>query len=106
MRAGTLRHLVDLQSPSVAQNAYGEPIESWTTYASVWAAIQPLSARETAQAPQATPIATHVVMLRYLSTVTAGHRLKFGTRYLNVESVINTDERNRELQLQCKEVQE
>ena len=45
-------------------------------------------------------------MLRYLSTVTAGHRLKFGTRYLNVESVINTDERNRELQLQCKEVQE
>lgn len=105
MRAGTLRHLVELQSPSLAQNAYGEPIESWTTYAAVWAAIRPLSAVETPQAPQATPIATHQVTLRYTTGVTSGHRIKFGTRYLNVESVLNTDERNRELLLQCREVQ-
>lgn len=37
MRTGRLDRRIELQSPTVAQNTYGEPITTWATIATVWA---------------------------------------------------------------------
>lgn len=49
------------------------------------------------------PTATHSVGMYYTAYATPKARLKFGTRYLNVESVANKDERKQTLKLLCTE---
>jgi head-tail adaptor len=44
---------------------------------------------------------THVVTIRYMAGVTAAHRLKWGTKVLDIEAVL-PDERRTELTLLCK----
>lgn len=44
--AGSLRHRVTLQSRVVSRDANGTPINAWIDAATVWAAIQPMSARD------------------------------------------------------------
>ena len=46
MRIGTLRHRVELQEPVENQDGYGEAERTYTTYATVWASVEPLSGRE------------------------------------------------------------
>ena len=47
MKAGTLRHRITLQTAVDTQDTTtGEPVRSWTTLATVWADISPLSGRE------------------------------------------------------------
>ena len=103
MRAGRLRHRVELQSPSETANAFGEVTDSWATDATVWASIEPLSGSEGQIAKQTNPLVTHRVIMRYRSGVTPRNRVKFGTRIFEVTQVFNPDERGESLRLVCVE---
>jgi len=47
MRAGKLdREIVIQRQAGTTQSASGKPVESWVTFASVWASVVPLSATE------------------------------------------------------------
>lgn len=75
LAAGKLRHRVALQSPSYTQDpTTGENALSWTTVATVSAAIEPLSAREflAAQANQSEVSAR--IVIRRRSDVAANWR--------------------------------
>ena len=104
MRAGQLRHRVELHSNSPAGNDYGEQIESWSSYTTVWAAIEPLSGRELLNAQQISAEITTRVRIRYNSSVTSEHRVVIGGRTLEIVSVINPAERDITQHLLCKEV--
>ena len=43
---GDLRHRIQLQAPAQTVDALGQPVETWTTQATVWAAAEPLRGRE------------------------------------------------------------
>lgn len=43
MRAGRLRHRIDLQQKQTTQDDYGSEVTIWYDVATVWAAIDPLS---------------------------------------------------------------
>lgn len=104
MRAGSLRHRVNLQTRSATADGFGEPAQTWTTtHANLPASVEPLVGREmiAAQAVQA-PV-THRVRLRYVAGVEAAQRVLFGSRVLDVHTALNRDERNRELELMCSE---
>lgn len=103
MRAGELRHSVVIESRTLAADSYGGRTETWATFATVWASVEPLSGSEQWRAQQAQSSVSHKVTIRYLSGVDAKMRVKFGTRYLNIGSVRNVEERNRELELLCTE---
>jgi SPP1 family predicted phage head-tail adaptor len=94
MRAGPLRHRIEIQTRATTLNAAGEPTGTWSTYAEAWAAIWPIRGLEYFSARQEQDAVTHKVRIRYLSGVTPEMRVKFGTRYFDIASVINTDERN------------
>jgi head-tail adaptor len=104
-RAGARRHQVALQAIT-NRAALGEGyVDTWTTYATVYAAIMPATAsqveRSTSQTLQ-TPI-SHLVETDYRADVTTAHRLQFGTRYLYIRGLQNIDERNWTLMLACEE---
>lgn len=104
MRAGQLRHRVTIQQFTQTQNEYGEIVEGWTTFATVWAAVEPLRGREFWDAQQLNAEVTARIRLRYLSGVGPTMRVVYDGRTFEVDSVIDVDERHRELQLMCKEV--
>lgn len=108
MGAGELRNYVSIQKPTVTQNSYGEQVVSWTTDSKCWADISPLSGREYFSAQQVQSGVTHRVRIWYqtLSASTAigpKCRIRFGSRYFNIGSVINLKERNIYLDLMCVE---
>ena len=42
--------------------------------------------------------------MRYRTGLTPTHQFKVGSRTLNILSIMNVGERNRELEIMCKEV--
>lgn len=76
LNAGRLRHRVRIEQPIVSQDpTTGAVTEAWATVVTVYAAIEPLSAREfvTAQSTQS-QIAARIV-IRYRPGMTANMRL-------------------------------
>lgn len=103
MRIGQLRHSVELQQPASNQDGYGEAVRTYTTYATVWASVEPLQGREFEFAQQISAETTHRITIRYNSNVTVEHRVKFGTRIFEITSPVNPKERNEKMILFCKE---
>lgn len=103
MRAGRLRQRVELQMTSQTRNTWGDVVEAWATYDTVWAGIRPVSGTERRAAQQAQAEVTHEIRIRYHKGVSPIHRVLYKTRVFAINSIINQDERNKELVLQCTE---
>jgi SPP1 family predicted phage head-tail adaptor len=107
MRAGQLKKRVRIQEATEGSaDALGEKPITWSdisTRAEVWAAVLPQSGREFYRAQQTHPQLTHLISIRYRSDVTEANRLILGTRELEIASVQNVDEANRELLIVCVE---
>lgn len=103
MRAGRLRHRLTIQQRNETQGATGEVVLTWTTYATVWGAVEPVSGRELLAGDRVAAEASVRVLVRYLSGVTTRHRVLFGSRLLEIVAVIDRDERHVELELLCNE---
>jgi SPP1 family predicted phage head-tail adaptor len=103
MRAGALRRQVALQTRIASKDTFGQASVSWTTTATTWADIEPLSGRElmAAQAQQAET--THKVSIRYRSGVTPAMRVVYQGRNFNVLSVLDDDMAHKSLTLLCSE---
>lgn len=104
MRAARLRHRVTIQQPVTAANAYGERITTWSTVATVWGAVEPLRGREFFDAEQVQAEISHRVVLRYRAGLNSTMRLLHLGRVLHIVTIIDVDERHRELQLMCREM--
>ena len=108
MRAGLLRNEIIIQqrtAGSPQQTATGAPSESWTTYATVRASIDPVLGREFFAAEQIQSNISAKIRIRYQSGVTDGvttlMRVNHDGVIYNIEAVINVNNRNRELILMC-----
>lgn len=86
-----------------AVDSLGEPQTTWTDLAEVWAAVEPLQGREFWAQQQVQAKITIRVRIRYLSTVTAGMRIVYGSRILDIHVPIDPKEKHEELQLMCSE---
>ena len=104
MRAGRLRQRVTIETPAGSASTFGEVAQSWSTVATVWAAVEPTSSRERVENEQVKTFTTHRVLIRHRADVTATERVTFGSRTLNILSVINPNEQNATLELLCTEV--
>ena len=106
MRAGELNKLIDIQQVSHVSDNMGGTTDTWSAYASsIWAAIWPISAKEQVMSAREEMEITHRVKIRYLSGLTAKMRIKYGTRYFDITSIINTEERGKEMILLAREVE-
>jgi len=100
---GDLNKRIEIQIPTMVSNGMGGFITSYSTTATIFAAIWPVSAAETVQSMQPTMTISHRVRIRYRSVLRASWRIKFGLRYFNIVSIINPNERGEYLDIMCKE---
>jgi len=104
MRAGRLRQRVTIQGKVVTQDTYGAEEITWTDVVTVWAAVEPLRGREFLEAQREGAEVTTRIVMRYRASVTPEMRVVFGDHTYDVLSVIQVEERRRELQLMCREL--
>lgn len=103
MRAGRLNRRISLQSNTPTANTHGEPVAAWTTYATVWAAIEPIQGQERYRAQVVTATMSHVVWMRYRAGVLPTHRILHGTRTFDILAVMDDEDRHERLTLHCSE---
>ena len=104
MQAGAMRHRVVVQSASESRAADGGVTLTWSDVSTRWAQIEPASGKEFFVNQQVAAEVTHKITLRNYDTLTTQHRLKFGTRYFNILSVLRPDEIKHTMQALAKEV--
>ena len=103
MRGGRLRHRLVLQSKVEVRGAGGGVTTTWSTEAIVWGAIEPLSGKEYLSIQQTQNEATVRIVLRYYSGLDETWRVVNGGRAYAIESVINENDRDRQLVLMCSQ---
>lgn len=96
MKIGDLRHRVTIQTPTETQDANGQPIKTFADTAIRYCAIEPLSGREYERAKAQHSEVSHKITMRHFA-LTPKDKLKFGTRYFNVLSVLDTKEKGLEI---------
>jgi SPP1 family predicted phage head-tail adaptor len=99
MQAGTLRQRLVLQQLAEAQNSRGEPIATPATFATVWAAIEPLQGRELFAAQQVFAEVTTRIRMRYRAGITPKMRATWNGLTFDILAVLNLESANRELEL-------
>jgi SPP1 family predicted phage head-tail adaptor len=98
MRAGPMRDRVLVQTWTETQNSVGEPITSWSAYATRWCQVTPLNGTEKWAGSEKLAEVSHHFRLRYDSitkAITPKMRLSWDSRTFDISSVTNM--RNREI---------
>jgi SPP1 family predicted phage head-tail adaptor len=103
MRSGLLRHKIEFQEKVTLRDSMGGEMVTWEPYCYSWASIEPLSGREYFAAQQAQASISHKMKMRYQAGIKPYHRIMWGDRTFDINAIINTDEKNRELVLFCTE---
>lgn len=103
-RTGEMRERVSIQKYAETRSAMGSSIRDFVTENTVWAKVNPVGAKERLQADQVNSEITHRVSMRFYSPgITSADRLLFGTRKLNIISVIDVGERGCDTVLDVSE---
>ncbi len=85
----SLRHPVELQSKQQTQDAMtGEMVASWSKVATLWAAVEPLSAREFIAAQAGQSQVTARIVIRYRADVDATMRIVCRGKIYNIHGVL------------------
>jgi len=91
LAAGDMWTRITIEQPTSTANAVGEPVLSWSTYATVWAAVDSLSSRETERFAETVGFMTHRIRIRYLSGLTSAMRIIYRSRTLEIGQIIERD---------------
>jgi SPP1 family predicted phage head-tail adaptor len=98
-----MRQRLTLQQESRVADGGGGADLNWVDEKVLWAALKPLSGRETVQGEKLTVAATHRIVLRHDPAVTAEKRFLFGARIFNIRHVRSLDERGRFMEALAEE---
>ena len=100
------RALIQVQSLTQSKDASGGVQEVWTDFVTRWAEPRPMGGREYYAAQQVASTDRMGFKLRYdeqTALINTKHRILYGTRDFDIESITNVDEQNRDLILICTE---
>lgn len=87
MRAGRLDKRIIIQSKSVLQNGSGQPIESWSNLAEVWAQELPMRGGERFQAQQINGSAVMTFKIRYLTGLSVLNRIIYDGKTWDIHDI-------------------
>jgi len=99
MRAGRLRHRIEIQQDTPVRNDMGEPVPGWATIHTVWASITPVGGQERFSNNKESAEVSHKIKIRYLAGLSPAMRIKYGTRIFDIQNVLNYDERNADMEI-------
>lgn len=104
MIIGKLKHKITIEKKTKVSDGAGGWTETWMPFVSnVSASIDPISGKEFFEAQQTQSSVSHKIRIRYKPGVLPSMRVNFKGRIFAIESVINWEERNRDMMLMCSE---
>lgn len=107
MQAGRLRHRVTIQYQAVTRDAYGAEEITWLDVATdVPADVRSLSGLERLQpgAGQVVGLVIYSVLVRYRSGINVKMRVIWESKVLEINEVLDKENRGRELFMRCTEI--
>ena len=104
MRAGDLRNRVVIQNRTATQDTYGGEVPTWSTVATVWAAVEPMTGREFLEGRTLEATVDTRIRIRYRSGLAPDMRVTWDGHTYDVLAVLEVKSRRREIHLMCREV--
>lgn len=105
MSAGHLRERVIIQQRTSTPDGQGGRDVVWSTLATTWAMVEPLTGSERLQAGAETSTLTHRVTIRYRADFGPSFRLLWRRRVLEIHTLASPDARREWLVLDCTQTQ-
>jgi SPP1 family predicted phage head-tail adaptor len=91
LAAGRLRHRVRIEEQVTERDSDGIEQREWVTVATVWAAVEPLSAREFVQSGQVQSSVTAKIIIRarrMTASMRLIHEMRYGDQVYNIAGVL------------------
>lgn len=88
---GILKTRLVVQQPVETPDDQGGVVRTWTTFATVWAQVTPLAARESVDADAGGATQRYRIVLRSNLSLTLDHRFSDGARIYSISAIRNRD---------------
>jgi SPP1 family predicted phage head-tail adaptor len=88
----------------VTRNSFGEEVVTWSDVATVWGSVEPVRGREFEDVTRAGAEVTTKIVIRYRTGIVPEMRATEGDNVYDILAVINLENRDREINLYCREV--
>jgi SPP1 family predicted phage head-tail adaptor len=88
MRPGLLNSRVVVQQQSTTQDALGQPVLSWSTFATVWADVRHTSGIEAVKDSAIASVVRASIRVRYRGDLTTAMRVVHGSTTYNIVAVL------------------
>jgi SPP1 family predicted phage head-tail adaptor len=102
MEAGPLDTLVTIEQRSVVRDAYGAEVNTWVTFATVWAGFEDYGSSERLRADEVQAQRQTRVTLRWVAGLNEAMRIVGGGRTLQIKGMAEI-RRQRGWQLLCED---
>lgn len=105
MRIGKLSERITIEDFTIAQNDYGEELQTWESYASLWAEVRQPSANERFQGRSDRESATvqYQIKIRFRDDIAHTMRVVWRNKILDIVSITDPDGSRTETILGCNE---
>ncbi len=101
---GKLNKRITFQRRAEGEDALGQTVQGWEDVQTVWADFYPVRGGEYQEEGQKKrEEVVYKAKLRYLPGIDASMRVVFRGRHFLIDKVINVDEANYKLELECTE---
>lgn len=104
MDFGKLNSRITIRQQSMTQDAIGQPVQTWTTLATVWANIRHMNGVESIKANADTSIVKASVRIRRRTDVTSAMLVEHGATTYEIKAVLPDEENRERLDLLCEVV--
>lgn len=88
MTAGALRHRINIEQRSASTDAFGQPVESWSLVAAVWADIRYPTGLSAIKAGADVSKVSASVRIRHRSGIDAGMRIVCSDVAMDIRAVL------------------
>ena len=106
MQIGKLRERVSIQRKNPTRDEFGAENIAWTEIVTVWADVRSTDGTEQVESSvnQVVATITHSVKIRHYAGLSPAMRVVWRGKWLQILSVVESDNRRRELILKCTEI--
>lgn len=103
IRSGEYTKRVRIEQKSVSADGYGGFNDTWAVFDVVYAKVTTSGGAESQQNGRQMPTNAIEIETRYRPGITTAMRAVYSSRYFDITSVVNENERNEKLILTCVE---
>lgn len=104
MRVGQLKHRVTVKYLNSGQDDIGQPVQTWSDLASIWADIRHLNGSESIRADADSSIVKASIRIRRRTDVTPAMRVYHGSTIYEIKAVLPDEQSRERLDLSCERI--